>query len=123
MALILNLIAFVLCITWFHRLIKQPGNKLLFPVLMVYLGSSMMSFILAFVIQHDFLDILGHAIVTGIAVLVFWLWTSIVVIIKHVKTGDIRLLFTDLAQTTLPLLIIILFILSFNDGGSLKIGG
>lgn len=122
MAIILNLIAFTACIIWFHRLISKPGNKLILPVILVYLASAIISFMLSFVFQNDYLDGLLHIIISGISILLFWLWTTIALIVKHVKKDQFRYLLIDLAQTS-SLLIVPLFIVLILSNASFKIGG
>lgn len=122
MAIILNLLAFIACIIWFHKLIQQPGNKLILPVILVYLASSIISFILSFALQHDYLDGLVHMIVSGASIFLFWLWTTVVLIVKHVKKDQIKLLLIDLAQTS-TLLIVPLAIVFLISNASFKIGG
>jgi len=122
MAIILNLLAFIACIIWFHKLIRQPGNKLILPVILVYLASSIIGFILSFTLQHDYLDGLVHLIISGASILLFWLWTTIALIAKHIKKDQIRLLLVDLAQTS-ALLIVPLAIIFLISNASFKIGG
>lgn len=122
MAIILNLLAFIACIIWFHKLVQQPGNKLILPVILVYLASSIISFILSFALQHDYLDGLVHLIISGASILLFWLWTTIVLIVKHAKKDQIKFLLVDLAQTS-TLLIIPLAIVFLISNASFKIGG
>lgn len=122
MAIILNLLAFIACIIWFHKLIQQPGNKLILPVILVYLASSIISFILSFALQHDYLDGLVHMIISGASILLFWLWTTVVLIVKHVKKDQLKFLLVDLAQTS-TLLIVPLAIFFLISNASFKIGG
>nr|WP_294858893.1 hypothetical protein [uncultured Fluviicola sp.] len=124
MAIILNLIAFTACIIWFHRLIGKPENKLILPVILVYLASAITCFMLSFVFQHDYLDGLLHIIISGISILLFWLWTTIALIVKHTSNKQVRFLLTDLAQTSVLLIVPLgaLLIIS-NSTFSLKIGG
>ncbi len=122
MAIILNFIAFIGCIIWFHRLIQKPGHKLILPVILVYLAGVIFSFILSFVLQHDYLDGLLHMIISGVSILIFWLWTTIVLIVKYAKRDQIRLLLIDLAQTS-ALLIVPLAIVLLISNASFKIGG
>lgn len=122
MAIILNFIAFIACIIWFHRLIQQPGNKLILPVVLVYLAGVIFSFIFSFLLQHDYLDGLIHMIVSGISILAFWLWTSLVIIVKYAKKDQSRFLLIGLAQTS-ALLIVPLAIALLISNASFKIGG
>ena len=122
MAIILNLIAFTACITWFHRLISKPGNKLILPVILAYLASTIASFLLSFVFQHDYLDGLLHLIVSACSIALFWLWTTIALIVKHAQTGQLKFLFIDLAQTVVLLLFPLLIVLMISNT-SFKIGG
>lgn len=124
MAIILNLITFTACIIWFHRLIGKPENKLILPVILVYLASAIISFMLSFVFQHDYLDGLLHIIISGVSILLFWFWTTIALIVKHTSNKQVKLLLTDLAQTSVLLIIPLgaLLIIS-NSTFSLKIGG
>lgn len=122
MAILLNLIAFTGCIIWFHRLIKQPNNKLILPVILVYLVSAILSFILALALQHDYLDGLLHMIISGISILIFWLWTTIALIAKHAGKDQFKFLLLDLAQTS-TLLIVPLLIVLLISNASFKIGG
>lgn len=122
MAILLNLIAFTGCIVWFHKLIRQPHNKLILPVILVYLVSAIVSFIVALAFQHDYLDGLFHIIVSGISILVFWLWTTIAIIVKHAKKSQLKFLLIDLAQTS-TLLIVPLVIVLLISTASFKIGG
>lgn len=122
MAIILNLLAFIACIIWFHKLIRQPGNKLILPVILVYLASSIVGFILSFALQHDYLDGLMHLIVSGASILLFWFWTTIALIVKHFKKDQVKLLLVDLAQTS-TLLIVPLAIVFLISNASFKIGG
>ena len=122
MAIILNLIAFTACIIWFHRLISKPERKLILPVILVYLASAIVSFMLSFVFQHDYLDGLLHIIISGISILAFWLWTTVALIVKHLKKDEFKQLLIDLAQTS-SLLIVPLFIVLLLSNASFKIGG
>lgn len=122
MAIILNLIAFTACIIWFHRLIGKPERKLILPVILVYLASEIVSFMLSFVFQHDYLDGLLHIIISGISILLFWLWTTVALIVKHLKKDDFKYLLIDLAQTS-SLLIVPLVIVLLLSNASFKIGG
>ncbi|WP_341902558.1 hypothetical protein [Fluviicola taffensis] len=122
MAIILNLIAFTACIIWFHRLIGKPGNKLILPVILVYLASTIISFMLSFAFQSDYLDGLLHIIISGVSILLFWLWTTIALIVKHLKNDQFKHLLIDLAQTS-SLLIVPLFIVLMLSNASFKIGG
>lgn len=122
MAIILNLLAFIGCIIWFHKLIRQPGNKLILPVILVYLAASILSFILSFALQNDYLDGLLHLIVSGIAIGLFWLWTSLVILVKYAKKDQYRFLLVGLAQTS-TLLIVPLAIALLISNASFKIGG
>lgn len=122
MAIILNLITFTACIIWFHRLIGKPERKPILPVILVYLASAIMSFMLSFVFQHDYLDGLLHIIISGISILLFWLWTTVALIVKHLKKDDFKYLLIDLAQTS-SLLIVPLVIVLLLSNASFKIGG
>jgi hypothetical protein len=124
MAIILNLIVFTTCIIWFHRLISNPENKLILPVILVYLASAIGSFVLSFILQHDYLDGLLHIIISGISILLFWFWTTIALIVKRASNKQVKLLLTDLAQTSVLLIVPLaaLLIIS-NSTFSLKIGG
>lgn len=122
MAILLNLIAFIACIIWFHRIIDKTGNKLILPVILVYLTSTIVSFILVLALQNDYLNGLIHLLVSGIAILIFWLWTSIVSIVKHAKKGQSKYILTDLAQTSILLIIPLLIVLLISNA-SFKIGG
>ena len=122
MAIILNMLAFIGCIIWFHKLIRQPGNKLILPVILVYLAATIFSFIISFALQHDFPDGLIHMIVSGITIGIFWLWTSIAIIVKHAKKNQGKFLLIGLAQTS-ALLIVPLAIVYLISNASLKIGG
>jgi hypothetical protein len=122
MAIILNMLAFIGCIIWFHKLVQQPGNKLILPVILVYLAATIFSFAISFALQHDYLDGLLHMIVSGIAILIFWLWTSIVIIVKYAKKDHAKFLFIGLAQTS-ALLIVPLAITFLISNASFKIGG
>ncbi|WP_430406071.1 hypothetical protein [Fluviicola sp.] len=122
MAIILNLIAFTACIIWFHRLIGKPGNKLILPVILVYLASTIISFMLSFAFQSDYLDGLLHIIISGVSILLFWLWTTIALIVKHLKNDQFKHLLIDLAQTS-SLLIVPIFIVLMLSNASFKIGG
>ncbi|MGV3610353.1 MAG: hypothetical protein ACO1N0_05365 [Fluviicola sp.] len=122
MAVILNISAFTGCIIWFHKLIRQPGNKLILPVILVYLAATILSFALSFALQHDYLDGLLHMIVSAIAILVFWLWTSIVIVVKYAKKGHAKFLLIGLAQTS-ALLIVPVAIVFLISNASFKIGG
>lgn len=122
MAIILNLIAFTACIIWFHRLIGKPERKLILPVILVYLASAIVSFMLSFVFQNDYLDGLLHIIISGISILLFWLWTTVALIVKHLKKNEFKHLLIDLAQTS-SLLIVPLFIVLLLGNASFKIGG
>lgn len=122
MAIILNIIAFTACIIWFHRLIGKSENKLILPVILVYLASAIISFMLAFVFQHQYLDGLLHIIVSGIFILLFWLWTTVALIVKHAKKNQFKYFLIDLAQTS-TLLIVPLFIVLMLSNASFKIGG
>lgn len=122
MAVILNIIAFVACIFWFHRLISKPDNKLILPVILVYLASTIASFLLSFVLQHDYLDGLLHLIISVFSTALFWLWTTIALIVKRSQSGQLKLLLTDLAQTVILLLFPLLMALMISNT-SFKIGG
>ncbi len=122
MAILLNLIAFTACIIWFHRLIKQANNKLILPVIMVYLASVIVCFIFSLMLEHDYLDGLGHLITSAVSVGLFWLWTNIALIIKHAKDKQMKLLLIDLVQTSILLLLPLLIVLMISNA-SFKIGG
>ena len=122
MAIILNILAFIGCIIWFHKLIRQPGNKLILPVILVYLAATIFSFVISFAIQHDYLDGLLHMIVSGVSIGVFWLWTTVAIIVKHAKKNQIKNLLIDLAPTS-SLLIVPIFIVLLLSNASFKIGG
>jgi len=122
MAIVLHLIAFTACIFWFHNLIVKPGNKLILPVIMVYLASVIVCFILSLMLEHDYLDSLGHLIASAVSIALFWLWTFIALIVKHVRKGKAKYLFIDLAQTSILLLFPLLIVLMISNM-SFKIGG
>lgn len=122
MAIILNLIAFAACLVWFHRIMNAPKHKLLFPVVLVYLGSATLSFFIALAVQHDFLDGIVHLLASAVSIFVFWIWTTIFIIMKHSKSGQTKYIWIDLAQTSL-LFIIPIFILLLVTNLSFKIGG
>jgi hypothetical protein len=122
MAIILNIIAFIGCIIWFHKLVQQPGNKLILPVVLVYLAATIFSFVIAFALQNDFPDGLIHMIVSGIAIILFWLWTSIAIIVKYAKKDQAKFLLIGLLQTSV-LLIVPLAITFLISNASFKIGG
>jgi hypothetical protein len=61
-------------------------------------------------------------IVSGITILVFWLWTSIVIIVKYAKKDHLKFLFIGLAQTS-ALLIVPVAITFLISNASFKIGG
>jgi hypothetical protein len=122
MAILLNLIAFTGCIIWFHRLIYQANNKLILPVIMVYLASVIVCFIFSLMLENDYLDGLGHLITSAISVGLFWLWTNIALIIKHAKSRQMKSLLIDMAQTSILLLLPLLIVLMISNA-SFKIGG
>lgn len=122
MAIILNIIAFSACLVWFHRIMNATERKLLFPVVLVYLGSVILSFFAALAIQHDFLDGIVHLLSSAVSILVFWAWTTVIILMKHIKSGQTKYIWIDLAQTSL-LFIIPIFILLLVTNLSFKIGG
>lgn len=122
MAIILNLIAFTVCLLWFHRIMNAPEHKLLFPVVLVYLGSAILSFFIALAVQHDFLDGIIHLLACAVSISVFWLWTTIIIIMKHSKSGQTKYIWIDLAQTS-ALLIVPIFIVLMVTSLPFKIGG
>lgn len=122
MTIILNLIAFTACLLWFHRIMNAPSHKFLFPVVLIYLGSVILSFCITLNVQHDFLDGVIHLLVCAVSVFMFWVWTSIIIIIKYNKSGQTKYIWIDLAQTSL-LFIIPIFILLLVTNLSFKIGG
>lgn len=122
MAIILNLIAFAVCLSWFHRVMNATKHKFLFPVVLVYLGSVILSFCITLNVQHDFLDGVVHLLSSAVAILVFWAWTTVIILMKHIKSGQTKYIWIDLAQTSL-LFIIPIFILLLVTNLSFKIGG
>jgi hypothetical protein len=122
MILILNFLAFTACIVWFHFFISKPGNKLILPIIMVYLASVIVCFMLSFLVEHDYLDALGHLITSAGSLALFWLWTTIALIVKHSKSGKIKFLLIDLAQTSILLIFPLLIVLLISNM-SFKIGG
>ncbi|MNJ83986.1 hypothetical protein D3C87_14190 [compost metagenome] len=122
MAVILNIIAFSACLFWFYRIINAPKHKLLFPVVLVYLGSVILSFFIALAVQHDYLDGFVHLLASAVSILLFWIWTTIIIVIKHNKSGQTKYIGIDLAQTS-ALLIIPIFIVLLISNMSFKIGG
>ncbi len=122
MAIILNLVAFTACLLWFHRIMNAPEHKLLFPLVLVYLGSVILSFFIALAVQHGFLDGVVHLMACAVSISVFWIWTTIIIIMKHSKSGQTKYIGIDLAQTSV-LIIIPIFILLLVSNLTFKIGG
>ena len=112
MAIILNAIAFSACLVWFHRIMNATERKPLFPVVLVYLGSVILSFFIALAVQHDFPDGIVHLLSSAVSILVFWAWTTVIILMKHVKSGQTSFLF-----------IVPIFILLLVTNLTLKIGG
>lgn len=122
MAIILNLIAFTACLLWFHRIMNAPKHRLLLPLVLVYLGSVVLSFFIALAVQHDFLNGIVHLLACAVSILVFWVWTTIIIIMKHSKNGQTKHAWIDLAQTSV-LIIVPIFIILLVSNLTLKIGG
>ncbi|MNU52208.1 hypothetical protein D3C71_412140 [compost metagenome] len=122
MAVILNLIAFVACIFWFHRMMKGQVRKPLFPLILVYLGSCTLSFFIVLTVQPGYPDNVIHFMTGAVFIFLFWLWTMTVIILKHRKSSQTKHIWVDLAQTSLLLIFPIIVVFVINNLPS-KIGG
>lgn len=122
MVLVFHLVVFAACISWFHYLVGKPGNNLLLPVIMGYLASTIVCFILYLALQTDYPDGWGALFSSALLMMLFWLWTLVVLLIKYIRKRTLKHLFLDLAQTSVLLLFpFVIFLLigsrSFKMGG------
>jgi FtsH-binding integral membrane protein len=122
MNVFLNIIAFLLCVIWFQNRLNSSPRKGLLTVVFTYIFGLFVIFVLSLFIQTEFLDGLHHLIHAGIALFVFWLWTTIVNILEFKKTGNKAHLKEDLAKGIL-LLIIPLILWLWLSNLTFKIGG
>lgn len=121
-AIVLNFMAFAGCVFWFHKILNNEKRPLIIPVVWSYLGSVLVCLFLSFAAQHDYLDGAIQLVVAGIFLVLFWLWTTIAIIVKHIQTGNPKRIWIDLAQNSL-LVVFPLLIASVISNMSFKIGG
>lgn len=122
MNILLNFVAFILCIFWFHKRMDSNSSRLVLPVIFVYLFTSILIVVLSLFIQNQYLDGINYVTTGGIALLLFWAWTSIVIVVKNNAKGTHENILIGLAQNIL-LLIAPMFLWFIISNASLKIGG
>ena len=122
MSIILNITAFIICIIWFQRRMNSESKKLILPVVLTYLLSALLAFIISFFVESEYLDGIIYLVIAGISILIFWIWTTIVIIMKNVKSSSQKHIVGDLAQNTI-LIVVPLLLWLWISNMSLKIGG
>ena len=120
MNIILNIIAFALCMTWFHKKMNSKNNALITPVILTFLIASIIAVVISLVAKAEYLDGIHYLITGSISLLMFWIWTTFIIVKKSLNNR--KQLFSSLAQNILLLTIpLIIWVLISNT--SLKIGG
>lgn len=122
MNIILHIIAFALCIAWFHQKINAQNRKLIIPVISIYLVATMLIAVGSLMTQAEYLDGIHYFLTGGVSLFIFWVWTTVVIIQKSVKNKNRTHLISDLAQNILLLIIPLLIWVAISNM-SLKIGG
>ena len=99
---------------------NSKNNTLIIPVILTFLIASIVIVVISLVTQAEYLDGIHYLITGSISLLMFWIWTTFVIIKKNLKNR--KQLVSSLAQNILLLTIpLIIWVLISNM--SLKIGG
>lgn len=122
MNILLNILLLGLAVIWFNHRQKAETRKAVFPVVIAFTAGAILVFLISFAIQRDYLDGFLYLLCGGLNLLIFWIWTTVLIIYKHTKQKTTQLILPDLAQNSL-LLITILILYFLMSGASLKIGG
>ncbi len=122
MGIILNLIVIVVFINWFQNNLKKSDPFPLIGIILLYLISTVASFVLGMIIQNEYLDGIYLVIFAGISIVLYWIWVSVSLILFHRKQNNNAQIVIDLIQV-LPLIIVPILLWVWLSTANLKIGG
>jgi hypothetical protein len=119
MAILLNAVNLLLCLRWFHRSGRGAGRIL--AIVGAFLGGTVLSFLIALAVAHDYLDGVGHLAIAGVSVFVFWV-VALVLLVQRAQRSKVRVGVGDVAMVSLVLVVPALIVLLIANM-RMKIGG
>lgn len=119
MSIILNFLTLILCIWWLFKSNKK--NQVLVGIVFTFLGGTLVSFILALALEHDYLDGLIHLMVAGGSAVLFWLVSLVLILSQRNNFSSTERLVKILILSIVVLLPLFIYLLVANM--SFKIGG
>jgi heme/copper-type cytochrome/quinol oxidase subunit 2 len=119
MAILLNTVNLLLCLRWFHR--SGTGAGRILAIVGAFLGGTVLSFLIALAMAHDYLDGVGHLAAAGVSVCVFWV-VALVLLLHRAQRDRVRVGAGDVAILSLVLVVPALIVLLLANM-RMKIGG
>ncbi len=123
MSISLNLILLLLFGIWFYKKINNPRNRLIFPIVLLFIGAVVALFTILTLIDNEYLDFVANFVVASFSLILFWIYSTIVIIITNIQKGSRTKIFTDLLQTSALLIMPIAFYWWIISDVPLNIGG
>lgn len=102
MAFLLNAVNLLLCLQWFQR--SGSGTGRILGIVGAFLGGTVLSFAIAWAIAHDYLDGVGHLLIAGVSVFVFWA-TALVLLFRRANRNKLRVVPGEVAVLCLVLVV------------------
>lgn len=119
MAILLHVGVLFLCLLWLYR--STLSNGVLFGIVASFIGGTVLAFVVALAVAHDYLDGLGHLTVAGRSAVLFWLLALIVLFTKGMRFS-VGEMMTKLAIVSIVILLpAMIYVLIANM--NFKIGG
>lgn len=120
--ILLNLAVCGACLYWLHLWTAPGPRRLVLPIVLAYLFAAAVVLVLSLIVQAGYLDGVHYLLVGGAFLLLFWGWSTVVLVRRNRRDGTPQRLLGDLAQTSI-LLIVPPLLWLWIGSMSLKIGG
>ena len=108
-----------LCLRWLHK--SNKNSAVLMRIVFTFIGGTFICFIIALVLENEYLDGLSHLIVAGGSAAIFWLSSIILLLTQPNKTNFEEKLGKMLIMSIVILVPLLIYLLISN--ASFKIGG
>jgi hypothetical protein len=120
MAILFNLIVLIICLILIYN--SDKNNGFLRLISLLFIGGTIVSFILLSLFENEYLDGLSHLLVSGVSALLFWLISIFLILFQTNKKLSSSEKLAKILSVSIVLLIPLLFI-SVISTASFKIGG
>lgn len=122
MAVLLNFIILILFVNWFLKNLQKPNPFPIIGIALIFLVTLLVIFILALVVQNGYLDGIQTLLFSGGSILLFWIISTVSILIHHNKQKTQHKIFFDWIQT-IPLIIVPIWLWFWISTANFKIGG